>query len=86
MKQQGRPLWRCPRCGHTFVTRNLWHSCGNCTLHHHSADKPPFVRELFDLCVAAVRRFTRVVPQVRVRFAGGRPYRIGCQVHLQSRT
>jgi hypothetical protein len=19
-------LWKCPRCGHRFVTRNLWHS------------------------------------------------------------
>jgi hypothetical protein len=22
-----RPLWRCPRCGKSYVTRNLWHSC-----------------------------------------------------------
>lgn len=23
-----RPLWRCPKCGHRFVTKNMWHSCG----------------------------------------------------------
>ena len=22
-----RPLWVCPKCGHRFVTKNLWHSC-----------------------------------------------------------
>jgi hypothetical protein len=21
------PLWKCPKCGHRFVTKNLWHSC-----------------------------------------------------------
>ena len=86
MKPQERPLWRCPKCGHTFVTRNLWHSCGNYTLDPHFADKPPFVRELFDLYVAAVRRFgpfkvepqkKRIVFQVRVRFAGGHALKSG---------
>lgn len=81
-----RPLWRCPRCGHTFVTRNLAHSCGNWTLERHFADKPPFVRACFDALVAALRRFgpfkiepqkTRIVFQVRVRFAGGQALRSG---------
>ena len=22
-----KALWRCPKCGHRFVTKNLWHSC-----------------------------------------------------------
>jgi hypothetical protein len=80
------PLWRCPKCGHEFVTRNLWHSCGNYTLEHHFAGKPPFVRELFDRLVAVVRQFgpfkiepqkTRIVFQVRVRFAGGHALKSG---------
>lgn len=82
MAGRERPLWQCPRCGHAFVTRNLWHSCGNYTLEHHFRDKPVFVRELFDLLVETVRGFgpfkielqkTRIVFQVRVRFAGGHP-------------
>jgi hypothetical protein len=81
-----RPLWRCPRCGHEFVTRNLWHSCGVYSLDHHFAGKPAFVRELFDRYVEAVRRFgpfkvepqkTRIVFQVRVRFAGGHALQSG---------
>ena len=24
---QHKPLWTCPKCGHSFVTRNIWHSC-----------------------------------------------------------
>jgi hypothetical protein len=68
------------------VTRNLWHSCDNYTLEHHFADKPAFVRELFDRYVEALRRFgpfkiepqkTRIVFQVRVRFAGGHPLKSG---------
>jgi hypothetical protein len=81
-----RPLWQCPRCGHEFVTKNLWHSCGNYTLEHHFRGKPAFVRELFDLLVETVRGFgpfkiepqkTRIVFQVRVRFAGGHPLKSG---------
>lgn len=26
MKTIGGRLWTCPRCGHRFVTKNLWHS------------------------------------------------------------
>jgi transposase-like protein len=26
-----RPLWRCPKCGKHYVTRNLWHSCRRIT-------------------------------------------------------
>ena len=86
MKREERPLWRCPECAHTFVTRNLWHSCGKYTLDHHFADKPAFVREIFDAYVTAVRRFgpfkvepqkTRIVFQVRVRFAGGHALKSG---------
>ena len=73
------PLWRCAKCGHRFVTRNLWHSCGRYHLADHFRGKPAALRETFDCYVAAARRNgpvtvyaqkTRIVMQVRVRFAG----------------
>ncbi|HEV8588883.1 MAG TPA: DUF5655 domain-containing protein [Pyrinomonadaceae bacterium] len=72
-------LWRCPKCGHRFVTRNLWHSCGRYRLADHFEGKPAILRETFDRYVAAARTFgavtvyaqkTRIVMQGRVRFAG----------------
>ena len=72
-------LWRCPKCGHRFVTSNLWHSCGRYRLAEHFKGKPLVLRETFDRYVAAARRFgpvtvyaqkTRIVLQGRVRFAG----------------
>jgi hypothetical protein len=74
-----RPLWTCPRCGHRFVTRNLWHSCSQHKLDEHFRNKDARVRKLFDAWVAFVRQFgevtvipqkTRISFQVRVRFAG----------------
>ena len=72
-------LWRCPKCGHRFVTRNLWHSCGRYRLADHFGGKPTHLRKTFDAYVAAARRHgpvtvyaqkTRIVMQGRVRFAG----------------
>lgn|GEM_PF-325764 len=72
-------LWRCPKCGHRFVTRNLWHSCGRYRLADHFKGKPPNLRATFRRWVAAARRCgpvtvyaqkTRIVIQSRVRFAG----------------
>ncbi len=74
-----QPPWKCPRCGHRFVTRNLWHSCGRYRLADHFKGKDPLVRKLFNRFIALVRRCgpvtvypqkTRIVCQVRVRFAG----------------
>jgi hypothetical protein len=74
-----RPLWKCPKCGHEFVTANLWHSCGTHSLDEHFVGKAPHLREVFDKYVALVRSFgpttvyaqkTRIVFQVRVRFGG----------------
>ncbi|HUL70271.1 MAG TPA: DUF5655 domain-containing protein [Gemmatimonadales bacterium] len=74
-----RALWRCPRCGHRFVTRNLWHSCGRYRLADHFKGKPPSLRATFRRWVAAARRCgpvtvyaqkSRIVIQSRVRFAG----------------
>lgn len=74
-----RPLWQCPKCGHRFVTANIWHSCGRYRLADHFAGKPVVLRQIFDRYVAAARTHgaltvyaqkTRIVMQGRVRFAG----------------
>ena len=72
-------LWRCPRCGHRFASRNLWHSCGNYRLADHFRNRSPVVRQLFNRWRALARacgpvtvyaQKTRIVFQTRVRFAG----------------
>lgn len=71
-------MWTCPKCGHRFVTRNMWHSCSNYTLRHHFARKPHLL-SLFRQFVKLIRRSgpvtvipqkSRIVLMVRVRFAG----------------
>jgi hypothetical protein len=78
MDDAKKPLWTCPKCGHQFVTRNMWHSCGNVPLDYHFAGKDRRSRELFDQYVAFVERCgpitvyaqkTRIVFQTRARFA-----------------
>lgn len=74
-----RPLWQCPKCGHRFVTANMWHSCRVVDLDAHFCGKPPEIRALFDAWRAIVEQFgeftvlpqkTRICFQTRVRFAG----------------
>jgi hypothetical protein len=74
-----KSLWRCPKCGHEFVTRNLWHSCGRYKVADHFIGKPPELREAFVGFVELAQRCgavtvyaqkTRIVIQARVRFAG----------------
>ena len=74
-----KTLWRCPKCGHRFVTKNLWHSCGRYRLSDHFKGKPPAIRQTFDRYVELARacgpvivyaQKTRIVIQARVRFAG----------------
>jgi hypothetical protein len=74
-----RPLWRCPRCGHRFTTRNLPHSCARHSLAEHFRGKPAALRRTFAAYVALARacgpvtvyaQKTRIVIQARVRFAG----------------
>ena len=74
-----RPLWKCPKCGHRFVTANIWHACGQYRLGDHFKDKPALRRKTFDTYVKAARTYgpltvyaqkTRIVMQGRVRFAG----------------
>jgi len=72
-------LWACPRCGHRFVTANLWHSCTRFTLDDAFARSTPGARAAFERFVELVERCgpvtviaqkTRIVLMVRVRFAG----------------
>jgi len=76
------PLWVCPKCGHSFVTANLWHSCSQVDLDDHFVDKDPLARALFDDLAAAIQSFgpveiyaqkTRIVFTVRVRFVAVTP-------------
>jgi hypothetical protein len=72
-------LWRCPKCGHRFVTKNLWHSCGHYSLASHFKGKPKILRQTFDRFVSLAKECgpvtiyaqkSRIVIQKRVRFAG----------------
>lgn len=77
-----KPLWTCPRCGERFISPRLWHSCGRHSYDALFARSEPQVRRIFDRLAALARRCgpvriypqkTRVVMQVRIRFAGGQP-------------
>jgi hypothetical protein len=74
-----RPLWTCPKCGHEFISANLWHSCSHYTLDERFAHSTLEARAAFDRFVELVERCgpvtviaqkTRIVLMVRVRFAG----------------
>ncbi|HEX7121032.1 MAG TPA: DUF5655 domain-containing protein [Gemmatimonadaceae bacterium] len=91
-----RPLWRCPRCGHEFVSRNLSHSCGRHSIDDHFAGKPEAVRRLFDALVRFVSQAgpstcyaqkTRIVFQTRGRFLAVTPRRewLACHLWLKRR-
>jgi len=91
MDRASRPLWRCPACGHSFVTKNLWHSCGRYRLADHFDGKPAARLATFRQWVAVARRCgpvtvyaqkTRIVFQVRVRFAGAVVRRDFIYAHL----
>jgi Holliday junction resolvase-like predicted endonuclease len=74
-----RPLWRCPRCEHQFVTANIWHSCSRHSLDEAFDRSTQEPREAFERYVEIVARCgpidviaqkTRIVIMARVRFAG----------------
>jgi uncharacterized protein DUF5655 len=74
-----RPLWRCPRCRHRFVTKNLWHSCVRVSVAAHFRGKPLDRKRTWDRLLATARacgavtayaQKTRLVIMARVRFAG----------------
>jgi hypothetical protein len=73
------PLWTCPKCGHSFVTRNTWHSCRNYSLAEHMEGKEARVVALYEQLVRQIGEFGPVIVEpkktgvafvVRVRFAG----------------
>lgn len=75
----GPPLWTCPRCGHRFVSPNIWHSCSRHDVGEHFVRAQPQVRVAFDRLVELYQRCgpilviaqkTRIVFMVRVRFGG----------------
>lgn len=91
-----KPLWRCPKCGHDFVTRNMSHSCVQVGIDDHFKDKDPAIRELFDRLRALIEECgpvtvyaqkTRIVFQVRARFAGATPHKkwLDCGFWLKRR-
>jgi hypothetical protein len=74
-----RPLWRCARCGHSFVGVNMAHSCVTVALDDLFARSTAEARAAFDAFVALFERCgpvevigqkTRIVITARVRFAG----------------
>lgn len=81
-RQTDRPLWTCPDCGQSFVTRNMNHSCAVHSLDEPYRGKPPEIRQLFDVVrqtveamgpVTLVPYWNRMAFMVRVRFAGAKP-------------
>jgi hypothetical protein len=79
MTAKKRPLWKCPNCGHRFVTKHLWHSCVKVPLSAHFRGRPPERKETYAAWLAAARacgRMTayaqksRIIFMARVRFAG----------------
>lgn len=72
------PLWICPRCGKSYVTRNLWHSCVVVPLDDHFAGRAAAEKLFADLLSAmesegpvtvSVSK-TRIELMTRARFAG----------------
>jgi len=82
MVPKQKPLWRCQKCGERFITANMWHSCGKFKLTDLFAKSDPHVIRIYRKFARMVRacgpvrtipQKTRLVFQVRVRFAGCYP-------------
>jgi hypothetical protein len=74
-----KPLWTCPKCGRRFISRNLWHACGDYSVEGFLQGKGPRPRELFQRFEELIAECgpyevapakTRVAFMGRVRFAG----------------
>jgi 16S rRNA G1207 methylase RsmC len=86
-----RPLWTCPQCGHRFTTRNTWHSCGTVPIEALFTRSAPHVRRLFERLVeiaessgpvTVIAQKSRIVLQVRMRFAAAMPQKSALKGHL----
>jgi hypothetical protein len=78
-----RPLWTCPRCGKSYVTRNMSHSCVIVPLDSHFAGRPR-APQLFEAIVRMLEAEgpttvsvskTRIELMTRARFAAIHPRR-----------
>jgi hypothetical protein len=74
-----RALWTCPKCGHRFVSKNLWHSCVRVPLRAHFRGRAAALYPTYRAWAALARasgpvtiyaQKSRIVFQKRVRFAG----------------
>lgn len=92
-----RKLWKCPRCGHRFVTKNLWHSCGRHRVEEHFEGKDPVVRRIYRAFVKRVRacgpvtiyaQKSRIVCMRAVRFAAAstRKRSFACHLWMERQT
>src|SRR5262245_47368019 len=72
-------LWTCPKCGHKFVNKNLWHSCTKATVEDFFKGKAPLAREIYHAFESAIAECgpyhvspnkTRIAFMADVRFAG----------------
>lgn len=79
-----KPLWICPKCGHPFVTKNMYHSCARHELDDVFRTKPVPIRALFDRFrtmldergpTTMIVYRDRVGFMVKVRCAGATPKR-----------
>jgi hypothetical protein len=84
-------MWICPKCGHGFVSKNLWHSCVTVPLSAHFEGKDPTVRRTFDSWLRLARSFgpvtayaqkSRITMMQRVRFSGVVTRKTGIDAHL----
>jgi hypothetical protein len=84
-------LWRCPKCGERFTTRNQWHACGSFDIDALFARSQPVVRRLYEQFLRVVQKSgpvtvipqrTRIALQVRMRFAALMPQRGSLKGHL----
>jgi hypothetical protein len=86
-----RPLWTCPNCGQSFVTRNMAHSCCRLGEDDFFAGREP-QRALYRALLAFVERIgpvtvninrTRISFQARARFVSiNRVTRDGLACHI----
>lgn len=81
-RRTDREPWTCPDCGRASVTRNMYHSCARHSLDEPFREKPPEIRQLFDVVLQTIESMgpvtlvpyrDRVAFMVRVRFGGVRP-------------
>ncbi|MFQ5766518.1 MAG: DUF5655 domain-containing protein [Acidobacteriota bacterium] len=91
MTRERLPLWRCPKCGEQFTTRHQWHSCGSFDIEDLFASCDKEVRRLYERFLEIVQECgpvkvipqkSRIVFQVRMRFAAVMPQKKSLRGHV----